>query len=80
MDDPQRMQILDPNNNLLDDIGAFFLCQKLVLFYELEQIFSLDKFGDDVDMGFLLDAFFEEHEQWVWKYFVDAALMPVLVI
>ena len=62
MDNSQRVQIFYADHNLLDYVGAFVLSQKLVLLDHLKQIFSFDELSDDVDMGFLLDAFFEENQ------------------
>ena len=77
--DPDIMQMLDTQNQL----SYYFCCHILldcsILSDKLKQILSLHKFCNDVQMGFGLDTFFVENEQWVVKDAHDAAFVAELI-
>lgn len=79
MHDSEIMQMLNTQNQLSDDFRCHVFLDCSVLSHILEQILSLDKFCDNVEMSFGLDGFFVENEQWMVKNAHNATFMSGLI-
>ena len=73
------MKVFYTQNELSNYFGSQILLNGSMLSNIFEKIFSLHKLGDNIQMGFCLNALLIEDEQWMVQYTHDTAFISMLI-